>query len=488
MMFKINYLRIFFFLSLIPWDTPLIWCKKKHLWKYQFNIMSTYFFVVIIFVVIIFRSSNLPIYQVSRIHAIFKSFKLFPSYLFFGLLKKLILILKKMLITCVKSKETTNTVEDLKFTGIFQNEPGNVTAPSGFLVQKYHIKLFVKPTYSASHRSHEFRFLNNLVSTPLQCIIVCAILWINVGGLPVIGIFGLLIMIPVQIVLGKAIYKISKNVLKATDARIKLMYDIICSMKIIKLYAWEESFWKQIFEKRKKQLKPVTKRAQTENKANTNRWCGLGLRLGKFLLIEEYSPSIGHRGIDLIKESILEEEDPPIVSFKRVYSSYGMLNAGDFLCVIGEIGSGKVYNFKIFIIVSNFKLKEFEFFQTSLLKTVLKEMVIKSGSVKVRGKIAYACQQPWAATGCCTVSARRYEEGTSYELSAVPPSLIHKDGSMKKTGKAELTKKLEANFADILVEQPQILTIPEPTSSAYIIDGYDSEGDIETLYIKQSIW
>ncbi|KAG1661418.1 Ubiquitin carboxyl-terminal hydrolase 45 [Nymphon striatum] len=63
----------------------------------------------------------------------------------------------------------------------------------------------------------------------------------------------------------------------------------------------------------------------------------------------------------------------------------------------------------------------------------------------------------------------------SYELSAVPPSLIHKDGSMKKTGKAELTKKLEANFADILVELPQISTIPESTSSAYIIDGYDSE-------------
>ncbi|KAG1650987.1 Protein KRI1 [Nymphon striatum] len=66
----------------------------------------------------------------------------------------------------------------------------------------------------------------------------------------------------------------------------------------------------------------------------------------------------------------------------------------------------------------------------------------------------------------------------SYELSTVPPSLIHKDRSMKKTGKAELTKKLEANFADILVELPQISTIPEPTSSAYIIDGYYSESII----------
>ncbi|KAG1682983.1 hypothetical protein GQR58_010377 [Nymphon striatum] len=44
-----------------------------------------------------------------------------------------------MFITCVKSNETTNTVEDLKFTGILQNEPDYVTAPSGFLVPKYPI-------------------------------------------------------------------------------------------------------------------------------------------------------------------------------------------------------------------------------------------------------------------------------------------------------------------------------------------------------------
>ncbi|KAG1699856.1 putative trafficking protein particle complex subunit 2 [Nymphon striatum] len=59
----------------------------------------------------------------------------------------------------------------------------------------------------------------------------------------------------------------------------------------------------------------------------------------------------------------------------------------------------------------------------------------------------------------------------SYELSAVPPSLFHEDGSMRKTAKADITKKFEANCADVLVELPQISTIPEPTSSAYIIDG-----------------
>ncbi|KAG1683648.1 Cell adhesion molecule 2 [Nymphon striatum] len=44
-----------------------------------------------------------------------------------------------MLITCVKSNDTTNTVEDLKFTGILQNDLNCYIAPSGFLVPKYPI-------------------------------------------------------------------------------------------------------------------------------------------------------------------------------------------------------------------------------------------------------------------------------------------------------------------------------------------------------------
>ncbi|KAG1714748.1 Mitogen-activated protein kinase-binding protein 1 [Nymphon striatum] len=41
-----------------------------------------------------------------------------------------------MLITCVKSNETTNTVEDLKFTGILQTDLNCYIAPPGFLVPK----------------------------------------------------------------------------------------------------------------------------------------------------------------------------------------------------------------------------------------------------------------------------------------------------------------------------------------------------------------
>lgn len=43
-----------------------------------------------------------------------------------------------------------------------------------------------------------------------------------------------------------------------------------------------------------------------------------------------------------------------------------------------------------------------------------------------------------------------------YELSAVLPVLSHEDGSMRKTTKADLTKKPAANCADVLAELPKI--------------------------------
>ncbi|KAG1656620.1 hypothetical protein GQR58_023807 [Nymphon striatum] len=47
-----------------------------------------------------------------------------------------------MLITCVKSNDTTNTVEELKLTGILQPYLNCKIAPPGFLVPKYPIECF----------------------------------------------------------------------------------------------------------------------------------------------------------------------------------------------------------------------------------------------------------------------------------------------------------------------------------------------------------
>ncbi len=53
----------------------------------------------------------------------------------------------------------------------------------------------------------------------------------------------------------------------------------------------------------------------------------------------------------------------------------------------------------------------------------------------------------------------------SHEPAAVPPSLFYDDGSMRKTTKADLAKKLES----VVEETQQLPSVEEP--SAYLIDG-----------------
>jgi len=55
-----------------------------------------------------------------------------------------------------------------------------------------------------------------------------------------------------------------------------------------------------------------------------------------------------------------------------------------------------------------------------------------------------------------------------YELAAMPPSLFHDDGTMRKCAKSELAKKLEACCEEVL-ELP--LNIQTTRNTAYIFDG-----------------
>jgi ABC-type transport system involved in cytochrome bd biosynthesis fused ATPase/permease subunit len=47
--------------------------------------------------------------------------------------------------------------------------------------------------------------------------------------------------------------------MKIKDARLKLMNDVLSGVKVLKLYAWEESMQRQIFELRQKEMKTLRK-------------------------------------------------------------------------------------------------------------------------------------------------------------------------------------------------------------------------------------
>ncbi|KAG1715013.1 Multidrug resistance-associated protein 4 [Nymphon striatum] len=418
-------------------------------------------------------------------------------------------------------------------------------------------KAQITPARLQEKECHEFKHLNFIVSAPLQCIVISAILWFNVGALPLIGVFVLIIMIPVQIVFGKTLYTLRKKFLKSTDARIKLIHEIICSMKIIKLYAWEESFWKQIYEKRKHEfsyLKRIAKyhggsvvifknminvvvlltmvgfvlqtqeamsvpnvylaitmyysvkhsiseyfakglnsigqltsslqRIQVydqcilsvltygsetwaitdtllkklasaqhsmERKILGVKWRDRKTNSWKFLAIEEYSQGYENLKIDLNKEKLLKD---PIDTDHILKGISFKLHPGNLLCVIGEVGSGK----------------------TSLLKTVLEEMVIKSGSMKLRGKVAYACQQSWIFSDTIKnniLFGSKYEEKRYQEvidaccLSKDINNMLNGDGTIVGERGIRLSggQRARVSLARTLYHNADIYLLDDPLSA-----------------------
>lgn len=98
-------------------------------------------------------------------------------------------------------------------------------------------------------------FLNLLWSAPLQIGLGIYFLYVEVGMASLIGLLVMIIlMIPGNLIITRKMKNQQKKFMLAKDARIKFTNEALSSMKIIKLYAWENSFKNQIMQLRQKEL------------------------------------------------------------------------------------------------------------------------------------------------------------------------------------------------------------------------------------------
>uniref|UniRef100_A0AAX7TN41 ATP-binding cassette, sub-family C (CFTR/MRP), member 12 n=1 Tax=Astatotilapia calliptera TaxID=8154 RepID=A0AAX7TN41_ASTCA len=97
--------------------------------------------------------------------------------------------------------------------------------------------------------------LSSTVLYVLCIVYICYIL----GYTALTGIFTYLIFVPVQIFLAKLINKFRWKSLLITDSRVRTMNEILNSIKLIKMYAWEDSFEKTITGLRKNEKKQLQK-------------------------------------------------------------------------------------------------------------------------------------------------------------------------------------------------------------------------------------
>lgn len=96
---------------------------------------------------------------------------------------------------------------------------------------------------------------------PLMSIVVISVTYLYLGIACVGGLSILLLWIPLQFLMGKLFSKFKGSTAKATDSRIKIMAEIISSVKFIKVNAWEASFAKMVDSLRRKEISEIKKTA-----------------------------------------------------------------------------------------------------------------------------------------------------------------------------------------------------------------------------------
>jgi hypothetical protein len=87
---------------------------------------------------------------------------------------------------------------------------------------------------------------------------ICLILLlINLGPSALAG-FGFFVLVtPMQVKAMKLLFASRKKAMFMTDSRAKLLQELLGGIKIIKFFAWENSFLARIMEYRRKELKYV---------------------------------------------------------------------------------------------------------------------------------------------------------------------------------------------------------------------------------------
>ncbi|XP_022093416.1 multidrug resistance-associated protein 4-like isoform X2 [Acanthaster planci] len=102
-----------------------------------------------------------------------------------------------------------------------------------------------------------FVLLHYLWIAPIQLIVVCILCWREIGVSCLAGLSIMILMAPLQGYAGKLFSKLRSKTALLSDARLRIMNEVISGMRVIKIYAWEQSFGKLVAESRGKEIRKI---------------------------------------------------------------------------------------------------------------------------------------------------------------------------------------------------------------------------------------
>uniref|UniRef100_A0A669DGK9 ABC-type glutathione-S-conjugate transporter n=1 Tax=Oreochromis niloticus TaxID=8128 RepID=A0A669DGK9_ORENI len=255
-----------------------------------------------------------------------------------------------------------------------------------------------------------------LWSCPLQIIISIVFLWLELGPSVLAGLGVMVLLIPTNALILHCVSFQIEN-MKFKDKRMKIMNEILNGIKILKLYAWEPSFQKQVEDIRGEELKVMKTFAYLHSFSLLIFRCSPALvsSVREFLWphLKLLLPSLSSTSSDLLLpccpcsllplsvskkrlekflagediDSDIVRQDPSFNTAVSVcdgsfawekdllcVSSVNLdIEPGRLVAVVGAVGSGK----------------------SSLMSALLGEMHSTKGFINIRGSLAFVPQQAW---------------------------------------------------------------------------------------------
>lgn len=99
-----------------------------------------------------------------------------------------------------------------------------------------------------------FTYVHMIWSGPIQIGLALYFLWQELGPSILSGIVVMIVLIPVNAIVGKRIGAIMRELMKTKDRRMKIISELLSAIKTVKLYAWEVFFSQWVDEMRGAEL------------------------------------------------------------------------------------------------------------------------------------------------------------------------------------------------------------------------------------------
>lgn len=102
------------------------------------------------------------------------------------------------------------------------------------------------------------QFFGFTLVAPVQITIALVLIFRQVGNATWVGVGFMLFLIPINGVVFSSVSKMRRRVMKYSDARVKMINEILSGIRIIKFYSWEVPFGKEVRRIRDQELKALT--------------------------------------------------------------------------------------------------------------------------------------------------------------------------------------------------------------------------------------